>query len=312
MKKILILGSTGFIGTNLVNYFLNKNEYKIFAQYHKKIPKFDKRIKYIKADLTIERNVKKVTKDMDIIIQSAAVTSGSNDIINRPYIHVTENIIMNSLILKHVHINKIKKFIFFSCSVMYPNSEKKLKENDFNYNIKKEYFGVGWTKVYIEKMCQFFSSLGNTKFIVIRHSNIYGQHDKFDLKKSHVIGASINKVLNAKKNILIWGDGKESRDFLYIEDLVRFVELVLKNNSLENFEIFNVGSGTMVSITKLVKKIIYLSKKNLKIRFEKRKPSIKSNICLNIYKARKILSWRPIFGLEEGLEKTINWYKKYY
>ena len=73
-------------------------------------------------------------------------------------------------------------------------------------------------------MCNFYSSLGITKYTVIRHSNIYGPYDKFDLEKSHFMGATITKVLTAKKNIEVWGEGKESRDFVFIDDLVKFIE----------------------------------------------------------------------------------------
>ena len=72
-------------------------------------------------------------------------------------------------------------------------------------------------------MCEFYSRLGRNKYTLIRHSNIYGPNDKFDLKKSHVFGASLNKVVNCKNNFVnIWGDGKESRDLLYISDLINF------------------------------------------------------------------------------------------
>ena len=187
IKTILICGGSGFIGINLVNYFKNKN-FKIIAVYNKRKPKFFKNIKWIKADLRNYNTCLRITKNIDIIIQAAATTSGSKDIINSPYLHVTDNAVMNSYILKASYVNNIKHFIFTSCTVMYPNSNKHLKENEYNYDeIFPSYFGVANTKLYIEKMCEFYASISNIKFTIIRHSNIYGPFDKFDLKKGHLI-----------------------------------------------------------------------------------------------------------------------------
>ena len=88
------------------------------------------------------------------------------------------------------------------------------------------YFGIGWTKLYIEKMCEFFSRLGVTKHTVIRHTNVFGPHDKFDLERSHVFGATVTKAMTSTTGaITVWGTGEEARDLIYVDDLVRFVEL---------------------------------------------------------------------------------------
>ena len=86
---------------------------------------------------------------------------------------------------------------------MYHSSDKPLSERQFNpsKSINTKYFGVGNTKLYIEKMCEFYSSISDIKFTIIRHSNIYGPFDKFDLEKSHFFGATITKVLTAKTKL---------------------------------------------------------------------------------------------------------------
>ena len=85
------------------------------------------------------------------------------DIIDRPHIHVNDNALMNINILKQIFKNNnIKHYIFFSCTVMYQSSHRKQDEQKFNYQIIDKYFGVGWTKVYIEKLCKFYSNFLNT------------------------------------------------------------------------------------------------------------------------------------------------------
>ena len=133
-----------------------------------------KDVEWIHADLTKSEHVKKVVKDVDIILQYAAVTTGAKDVVNRPYIHVTDNAIMNSLLFREAFEQKVKHLIFPSCTVMYQSSDEPVKESDFNESddIYPKYYGGGNTKVYLEKMCKFYSTLGETKFTVLRQSNI--------------------------------------------------------------------------------------------------------------------------------------------
>ncbi len=179
-----------------------------------------------------------------------------------------------------------------------------------NQEIHPSYFGVGWTKVYIEKMCEFYSRIGDTKYTVIRHSNIYGPYDKFDLEKSHVFGATITKVMTAKdgSKIVVWGAGDEERDLLYISDLVNFVALAIDKQE-SKFELYNVGYGSSVSVNDLVKKIIASSGKDIRIEHDLSKPSIKTKLCLDIAKAKNSLGWFPKISLDEGIQKTMEWYK---
>ena len=206
MKTILICGATGFIGRNLVNYF-SQGEYSIVAIYNKKKPFVtNENVKWVKADLTKADEIKNIIQDIDIIIQAAATTSGSKDIVSQPYIHTTDNAVMNSLLFREAFHNDIKHIIFFSCTVMLQSSELPQTEDDFDASlpINEKYYGVAHTKLYIEKMCQFYSSISQTKYTAVRHSNIYGPYDKFDLEKSHVFGASVTKVMNAKDKITVW------------------------------------------------------------------------------------------------------------
>ena len=310
-KKILVCGATGFIGKNIIlNLSKNKN-YKIYGVYYKSEKINLPNVKWIKADLTNPEVTKKITKNIDIIIQAAATTSGSKDIVNTTYIHVTDNAIMNSYLLRSAFENEIKHFIFFSCTVMYQSSKKGIKEDDFNPSqaIYPKYFGVANTKLYIEKMCEFFSKISKTKYTCIRHSNIYGQFDKFDLDKSHFFGATVNKVINSNKEIVIWGDGQEKRDLLFVDDLVNFVKICIKKQK-KNFRIYNCGYGKAFKVKDIVSKIIKLSKKDLSVRNDLTKPSIKTSVYLDCKLAKSELGWSPNFTLEEGIKNTLNWYKQ--
>jgi nucleoside-diphosphate-sugar epimerase len=309
-RKILICGACGFIGRNAAEYFSKLPDTEVYGTYNKSEPYHADAIRFVKADLTDRADVDRVTEGMDIIIQAAATTSGAKEIVQKPYVHVTDNALMNSLLLRAAFEKKVSHFIFFSCTTMYQTSGDLLKETDFNANdeINANYYGGAWTKVYMEKMCEFYSRIGSTKFTVIRHSNIYGPYDKYDLERSHVFGATVTKVMQAEDNIVVWGTGEEKRDLLYVSDLVDFVEAALDRQS-DDFALYNVGCGTCIPVIDIVKKIIAASGKELKIEHDLSRPTIKTSLALDTGKAEKELDWKPAVSLEDGIDKTIAWYK---
>jgi len=310
-KKILICGATGFIGRNITEHFAEKDDVEVYGTYHNSPPLENSKIAMIHTDLTQKDDVARAVKGMDIIIQAAATTSGAKDIVQKPHCHVTDNAIMNSLIFRAAHEANVGHVIFFSCSVMYQPSETPMKETDFNASedIYEKYFGVGWTKVYIEKMCEFYARIGDTKYTVVRHSNIYGPHDKYDLEKSHVFGATVAKVMTAQDGkVIVWGEGKEKRDLLHVDDLVAFVEIALDKQE-KKFALYNVGLGTATAIHELVKKIITASGRKLTIEYDTTKPTIPTTLALDSTKAKNELGWTPRISLEEGIARTCVWYK---
>jgi len=304
--KIIICGATGFIGSHLLKHFDNKKN-EIFAIFHNRPPLKDtsNRVKWFKADLRSPESLKSILKNTDLFLQFAATTSGSKDIIQRPYLHVTDNAVMNSYLLRQCFDSKVGHFIFPSCTVMLQSIDNQ-KESDWDQNmpINENYFGVGNTKIYIEKMCNFYSNLG-LKTTVIRHSNVYGPNDKFDLNKSHVLGASIRKVKMAKEKgeIEVWGSGKARRDFIYIDDLINFIDKAFANQT-KSYDIFNCGMGKSISINELVTLIIKISGKNLEIQNNLEKPDIPTALSLNCEKANKEIGWCVKTNLSKGVEKT--------
>ena len=195
---------------------------------------------------------------------------------------------------------------------MYHSSDELIREEDVDLGrgIPEQYFACGWTKLYIEKMSELFASLGNTKHTVFRHSNAYGPHDKFDLERSHVFGATITKVMTANPgdSISVWGTGEEERDLLYVSDVARFIERAIDRQ--ENpFELVNIGYGSSISIGDLVQKIIGASGKDLRIKYDSTKPTVKTKVALDFSKAEEIFGWRPKTSLEEGIKKTMSWYE---
>ena len=314
-KNVLICGVTGFIGRNMAEAFLKKPDVELYGTHHRSAPDPDLKrrgLRVLKANLTSAADVEEVIRGKDVVIQAAATTSGAKDIITQPYVHVTDNAVMNSLIFRACHEHKVKRVIFFSCTTMYAEQPRPVKETDFNHQIVDNYFGVGWTKVYIEKMCEFYARLGPTQYAALRHSNIYGPHDKYDLERSHVFGATVAKVMNASQGcVTVWGDGSDERDLLYVDDLVSFVEILLEKQRAP-FELINVGSGRSIAVRDLVEKTIRLSGRKLEIEYDRSKPSLNYKLAVDIGRAKTLYGWTPKISLEEGIKRSLAWYKSHH
>lgn len=306
--KILVCGATGFMGRNAFEYFKSTG-HEVYGVRCKEAA-YDDSIEY--ADLTRSLDVDLVMTSIkpDVVIQAAATTSGAKDIVNRPYIHVTDNAVMNSLLLRAAFDNKVKHFIFLSCGVMYQPGKTPRKETDFNESdeLYPTYFGVGWTKIYIEKMCEFYSRLG-MKTTAIRHSNTYGPHDKYDYERSHVFGATIRKVFDAEDNVVVWGEGKEARDLIYVMDVIRAMEVLIEKQE-DVYELVNVSAGYAVEIRDLVKKIIAASGKTLTIDYDTSKPTIPTRLVLDNTKMKEKYDWEPTVTIDGGIKLSYDWFTK--
>ncbi|HYE52409.1 MAG TPA: NAD-dependent epimerase/dehydratase family protein [Azospirillaceae bacterium] len=314
MKKVLVCGATGFIGRNIVEALARRDDLEVHGVRFSR-PGFDcPGVVWHQADLRDPQEVARLVQGMDVIVQAAATTSGAADIVARPYIHVTDNAVMNSHILRAAYDARVGQLVFFSCTVMLASAEQPQTEADWDASkeMHPRYFGIGWTKVYVEKMCEFFSRLGVTRHTVIRHSNVYGPHDKFDLARSHVVGATVTKVMSATDGrIVVWGDGSERRDLLYVGDLVDLVERCIDRQEAA-YELLNAGSGEMIAVRDLVAAVIAASGRDLRIVYDPAAPTIPFFIRLCSGRARDRFGWSPATGLDEGLRRTLAWWRDAY
>ncbi len=310
--RVLVCGATGFIGRNLVQTLSRQPDLEVHALRFSR-PAYDAAgVTWRQADLRDAAAVSDVVRGMDVVVQAAATTSGARDIVAAPYIHVTDNAVMNSLLLRACHDHKVGHFVFFSCSVMYQPRVLPWREEewDASQEMHLNYFGIGWTKVYIEKMCEFFSRLGVTKHTVIRHTNVFGPHDKFDLQRSHVLGATVTKAMTSSDGrVLVWGTGEEARDLVYVDDLVRFVGLVLRRQATP-YEMVHVSAGRSITVRELVGSVIEATGLDLRVEYDPSRPTIKTSFALDNRRAFELFGWKPEVSFEEGVKRTVQWWRQ--
>jgi len=312
MLDVLVCGATGFIGRNVTERLAARGDVRVRGVWHERPPFEFPGIEWQRADLRRAEDVDRAVRGADVIVQAAATTSGARDIVARPHVHVTDNAVMNSLLLRAAFEHGVGQFVFFSCTIMYPSAERPLREEDFDASVvmHPRYFGAAWTKVYVEKMSEFFAGLGRTRHAVIRHSNVYGPHDKYDPDRSHVFGATVRKVMTETDRVVVWGSGEEARDLLHVDDLVRLVESII-DRQREPFVLVNCGAGSAISVRDLVAAMVRISGRPLAIEHDLSQPTIKTSLYLNCERARRGFEWSPRIGLDEGIARTLAWYAEH-
>jgi GDP-L-fucose synthase len=314
-KNVLVTGGTGFVGINLINRLLSLGA-NIRATIHKKTPVIiDDRIEYVKCDLLKMDDCKDVSRDMDYVFMCAANTSGAQVIAFTPLVHVTPNIIMNAQMLEAAYFAEVKKFVWLSSTTAYPpTGDRPVREEEmFDGGPYEAYFGVGWMKRYTEILCRLYSEkLKNPMTtVVLRPTNIYGPYDDFDFSTSHVMAATIRKVIERHDPIKIWGTGNDVRDLIYIDDFIEAV--ILAAQKINTYEPINIGFGKGYT----VKEILQIAMEadgytGAEIIYDSSKPSMIPIRLIDTTKAEKVLAFKAKTDLREGIIKTINWYRRTY
>jgi len=298
-KTIWVTGGRGFLGTHLCEALWKQNAELIVTD-------------STSCDLRYRKNIDDLfsKNKIDIVVHLAADVGGIGYNRNHAYNLFYNNAMMGINLIDASIKFEIEKFVQIGTVCAYPKfcsppfNELALwdgypEETNAPYGLAKRMLLV---------QLQAARSEYNFNGIYLLPTNLYGPHDCFDYEKSHVIPALIRKFVESKDEVKIWGTGKASRDFLYVEDVVKAIILAIKNYNRK--EPLNLGSGVEVRISTLVHIIQNILDYKGKIIWETSKPDGQPRRKLNINEAKHSLGWKPETTLTDGLEKTILWYKK--
>ena len=305
-KKILITGGTGLIGREILNYLIHCKTKEIKVVSLDKINLKIKKVKFIYGDLCDFDFCKKITKNINYVFHIAGVKGSVKVTLEKPASFFVPLLMMNTNILEASRINKIKRLLYTSSIGAYANGSK-LEEQKIEDGMPMDTY-PGYAKRMAELQIQSYKKQYNLKnYYVVRPCNVFGPGDNFDKKNAMVIPSLINKIDVNSSKVEIWGDGKSVRDFLFSRDAARGILLALIKGTGKNL-FLNLGSGKGYSIKELVKSL------NTFIKFEyffnKNKASGYSSRVLSMKQSKKILNFKPLYSLNEGLKETYEWYKK--
>jgi len=314
-SRILVTGGAGFIGSHLVDRLLNEDfEVTVIDNLdtgrlenitrHKDREDFH----FIKGDIRDFNLVKETIKDIDAVFHEAALASVTLSVEN-PILTNDINVAGTLNLLKASSDLGVKRLIYASSAAVYGDTYSPQKREDMTTNPTSPY---GVSKLAAENYVKLFHKVYGLETVSLRCFNVYGPRQRFDIQCAYggAITIFANRLLRNMPPI-IYGDGEQTRDFVYIQDVVEANMLALNTKNAAG-EVFNIATGTNVSVNQVanvLKEI--MNKKNLKSIHADPRPTDIRHGYAEITKAEKILGFHPKVSLKKGLVKLVDWYKNF-
>lgn len=303
-KSILVTGGAGFLGRFVVDKLKKRRCNNVFVPRSKDY------------NLVEKEDIKRLYRDAkpDIIIHLAAVVGGIGANRENPGKFFYDNLMMGVQLIEEGRLHGIEKFVCIGTICAYPKfTPVPFKEEDlWNGYPEETNAPYGIAKKVLLVQLQAYRQQYEFNGICLLPVNLYGPYDNFNPKTSHVIPALIKKCFDAikdgKDEVVVWGTGKATREFLYVEDCAEGI--VLATERYNGPEPVNLGAGFEISIKNLVYKIAELAGFKGKIVWDTSKPDGQPRRMLDTGRAEKYFGFKAKTNFDEGLKKTIKWYKE--
>jgi len=310
ITRILVTGAGGFIGHHLVQRLKNEGFWVRGADI--KPPEYEPSAadEFMLTDLRLWENCLKATREVDQVYNLAADMGGIGYITANHADISRNNILITTHMLEASRLNGGQRFLFSSSACVYPQ----YKQNDPDVTPLKESDavpadpepGYGWEKLFAEELCRYYKKDYGFETRIVRFHNVYGPLGTYEGGKEKAPAAISRKVALADDGgeIEVWGDGEQTRSFMYVDDCV---EGLVRLMASDHAEPLNLGTDYLVTINGLIDLVCDVAGKNLKKRHDLSKPQgvrgrNSDNTLLN-----QVLGWEPKIGLEEGLKITYKW-----
>lgn len=306
-KKIVVTGGAGFLGS----FVVNKLKEKIAGPENLFVPRSSE------YNLVHEQDIERLYNDHkpDVVIHLAAVVGGIGANRAHPGYFYYKNLMMGAMLMEHARLTGVGKFVAIGTICAYPkHTPVPFREEDLWKGYPEETNApYGLAKKMMLVQAQAYRAEYGFNAIYLLPVNLYGPRDNFDPKSSHVIPALIKKCIDAreagKNSITVWGTGKATREFLYVEDAARGI--VMATEKYDGAEPVNLGAGFEISIKDLVQKIKKYTGFKGKLEWDTEKPDGQPRRCLDVSRAEEYFGFRADTNFDEGLKKTIEWYERH-
>jgi GDP-D-mannose 3',5'-epimerase len=313
MSKYLVCGAGGFIGGYLVKSLIDEGHQVVCAD-NKPIEYWFQSFdicKNFSLDLKEIENCEKVTEGVDYVYNMACNMGGMGFIENNKA-ECMLSVLINTNMLRACKKYNVKRYFFSSSACVY-NGQKQadtfipgLKESDA-YPAEPE-DGYGWEKLFSERMCRHFTEDFGLETRCIRYHNVYGPLGSYDGGREKAPAAICRKVANAKinnkKSIEVWGDGEQTRSFMFIEDCIYGTKKIFNSDSRD---VYNLGSSEQVSINQMIDIVEKIAEYKVEREYLLNKPKGVRGRSSDNTKIIEDFKWEPNIKLYKGLEKTFHW-----
>ncbi len=271
----------------------------------------DNRVEYIMADLTRSEDCARVVAGCELAILAAAQTGGARQTRERPWVQVTDNLVMDAKLLEALHGAGTQRVVYVSTASVYQDFMGAIREDQLDWNIDPPpaFLGVGWAKRSAEKLCRFWHETVGMEILIARLSNVYGPCARFDPVASNFVAALVRKAVDGDDPFVIWGNPEVARDIIYSSDFGRAIIAMLVATNVK-FDVFNIGSGEVATVGEVAQLALRAAGHSpSKIVYNQTQPTTLAHRSLDCSKARMVLGWKPkVFPLE-GINKTTEWWR---
>jgi GDP-L-fucose synthase len=298
-KRVCVTGGGGFIGSAVVAHLRQECGLPAASIV---IPRSRD------VDLRVPEQAVAAVRGCQVVMHLAAVTGGIGFSRGHPASQYRDSTLIDLNVVEAARLARAEKVVATGNLFAYAaNASMPLREEALFDGLPTEaHRGVGWAKRNLAVLADLYRREHKLPMAVVYLANAYGPGDSLDPNYGHVIPATIMKCLHDAE-LLVWGDGSPTRDFLYVDDTAR--ALVLAAEQLEAGEVLNVGSGTEVSIGDLVRTIAKATQFAGPIRFDATKAGGDARRCADTSRARDRLGFAPRVSLEDGMARTVAWYR---
>jgi len=301
VTRYLVTGGAGFIGSHIAERLLRQgHEVRILDNFSTSFPEnleaLPEGYELIEGDLRNRADVERSVEGVEVIFHQAALPSVPRSI-EDPLTSNAVNVEGTLNLLWVAHHAKVRRLMFASSSSVYGENPESPKREDMPLQPLSPYAA---TKAMGEYYCKIFNDLYGLETVCLRYFNVFGPRQDPSSPYSGVISKFIDNILS-KTTPVIFGDGKQTRDFVYVKDVVRANLLAMESQNIQGGEVFNIATGEQRDLLTLLKLINHITGKNIEAQYKPaRKGDIKHSLA-DISKAEKILAYQPSFTLEEGL-----------
>lgn len=318
---ICIAGAGGFIGGSLCRYFKDKGFVNIKGVDKKPLPDWYQRVPGVEClslDLSQEQNCRRAVEGADEVYQLAADMGGMG-FIERFRIECLRSVLINTHMIESAYRAGVSRYFFSSSACVYNTDLQKnpkitaLKESDAYPAMSER--GYGWEKLLSEMFCQEYWAERGLETHIARFHNVYGPWGTWDGGREKAPAAISRKVIEAKdtgsRDITIWGDGHQTRSFMYIDDCTQGIDMIMHCDDLIATPI-NLGSNFLVSINELVTLAEGIGGIKLNRKYDLDAPKGVGGRNSDNTFIQQVLGWEPSTPLKDGLKKTYAWIEKQY